>query len=165
MINKMWWGAISLASLGLAASGWILVGDGVNSTSIVPPSVQAAVSSKADSRPAKDTAQPPVKLVRAVDTESVRPARPEAVSRRDGVVSAEAEATTEVEQRERAAVVLRRATLSDTGPAGPAEACFQKVKTVFCPFIANMPFVRDVAAQMAMWGNFDCPVSVAAPTI
>lgn len=55
------------------------------------------------------------------------------------------------------AQALRAADLAATRPQGPAEACLAQMKMVFCPIIGNMPFIRDVAGQVAMWGHFDCP--------
>ena len=52
---------------------------------------------------------------------------------------------------------LHAAAAAATRPQGPAEACLTQMKTIFCPIIGNMPFVRDVAGQVAMWGQFDCP--------
>jgi hypothetical protein len=56
---------------------------------------------------------------------------------------------------------LRAADAALTPAQGPAEACLNQMKTIFCPIIANMPFVRDVAGQVAIWGNFDCPTGAS----
>ncbi len=55
------------------------------------------------------------------------------------------------------AQALRAADRAATRVQGPAETCLVQMKTVFCPIIGNMPFIRDIAGQVAMWGHFDCP--------
>jgi hypothetical protein len=47
-------------------------------------------------------------------------------------------------------------------PQGPAEACLDQFRTVMCPIIGQMPFFRDVAGQISMWGGFSCPIDTAA---
>ena len=47
-------------------------------------------------------------------------------------------------------------------PQGPAEACLDQFRTVMCPIMGQMPFFRDVAGQISMWGGFSCPINTAA---
>ncbi len=45
-----------------------------------------------------------------------------------------------------------------TQPMGPADACVEMTKTILCPIIGQMPFVRDWAGQFAIWGKTSCPM-------
>ena len=45
-----------------------------------------------------------------------------------------------------------------TQPQGPADVCVEMTKTVLCPIIGQMPFVRDWAGQFAIWGKTSCPM-------
>ena len=45
-----------------------------------------------------------------------------------------------------------------TQPMGPADACVEMTKTMLCPIIGQMPFVRDWAGQFAIWGKTSCPM-------
>jgi len=54
---------------------------------------------------------------------------------------------------------LRKADSIGTGPAGPADGCLAQMKRVLCPIFGQLPFVRDFAGQVAMWGNFSCPMA------
>ena len=58
-----------------------------------------------------------------------------------------------------AADALRKADLGVTRPTGPADVCLAQMQRVLCPILGNLPFVRDIAGQVAMWGNFSCPIA------
>ena len=45
-----------------------------------------------------------------------------------------------------------------TQPPGPADVCVEMTKTMLCPIIGQMPFVRDWAGQFAIWGKTSCPM-------
>ena len=45
-----------------------------------------------------------------------------------------------------------------TQPLGPADVCVEMTKTILCPIIGQMPFVRDWAGQFAVWGKTSCPM-------
>ena len=45
-----------------------------------------------------------------------------------------------------------------TQPPGPADACVEMTKTVLCPIIGQMPFIRDWAGQFAVWAKTSCPM-------
>ena len=44
-----------------------------------------------------------------------------------------------------------------TQPKGPADACVEMTKTLVCPFIGSIPFVREMAGQIAIWAKTSCP--------
>ncbi len=158
MDKKIWWGAITLASLVTATLGWNLVGNEHSSASLDPSSAAATAAVKTQAAPAPADAQTPVAEIDELATPARDLRAPAAsLSQRAGSQAASALA-----QRQRAALQLRKADVAAAGPVGvgPAEACFNQMKTVFCPIIAQMPFVRDVAGQVALWGRFDCPVGV-----
>ena len=42
---------------------------------------------------------------------------------------------------------------------GPAEACVDMARMILCPFLAQIPVVRDVTGQIAVWGKVSCPAT------
>ncbi len=61
--------------------------------------------------------------------------------------------------RLRAAQELRRIDQAALRPTSFGDACLRQVQLFFCPLISQIPFVRDAAGQMALWGGFDCPIA------
>lgn len=58
-----------------------------------------------------------------------------------------------------AAAALRKADSIITRPVGPADGCLAQMQRMLCPFFGNLPFVSDFAGQVAMLGNFNCPMA------
>lgn len=65
-----------------------------------------------------------------------------------------------VYQREQARRARRlHRVAAETAPSGgPGEACFDQVRTAMCPIVGQIPFLREFAGQMAILGNFSCPM-------
>jgi hypothetical protein len=178
--NKAWWGAASVATAGTLT--FVLVGN--NAATPVAPGGQAAEPQHpaavttlvaADPEPAAartavtvsgDSAKVSAEhgtgsrlLTTSADPAPAGPAvivsgDSAKVSAEDGIQAPPL--TTSAEMLERAQA-LREADRTVTRSQGPAEACLDQMKVIVCPIIGNMPFIRDVAGQIAIWGNFECP--------
>ncbi len=150
MGNKAWWGATVLVTLGAAALAFN-VSAGNNGVTPPIPQDQAAVT------------QNPASAQTLVATGAVQAPSGPAVSVADGRANARVDLGTQRSPQAtspemlKRAQVLREADVTATRGQGPAEACLAQIKMIFCPIIGNMPFIRDVAGQVAMWGHFDCP--------
>ncbi len=72
-------------------------------------------------------------------------------------------AAAERERRQRAAAqALRQADAGVAASAGPAEACFNQMRTVICPIVGGIPFMREIVGGFAMLGGFSCPMGPSA---
>lgn len=159
MSNTIWWGVIPVTAVGALALTLTLGGGNDEVAPQIPrdeakerqhsTSVQTLVAADAVPAPLKPDAR--ATLEKRVVAQQATP-----------IVDPVAEPTRSLApspEMLKRAQALREADHAATRAQGPAEACLAQMKTIFCPIIGNMPFVRDVAGQVAMWGHFDCPTS------
>ncbi len=150
MGKNVWWGTLAVTAVGALALTLVVNGGNKGvapqipqdqaENSQHPAAAQTLVATSAEPAPATTAVHASVGDTKAtVD----RGYQPQSLT-----------ASPEMLQRARA---LRAADRAASRVQGPAEACLVQMKTVFCPIIGNMPFFRDVAGQVAMWGHFDCP--------
>ncbi len=160
----MWWGTGSLAALG--ALTFVLNGNPAAAPEASPQQLAATQPAAVLATPATaDPAPAPEKAVATVDaevgakpdTQTRPPANPQTTRVDPGARNL---LPTQSAENFKRAQALRSADDAASRPVGPAEACVTQVKAVFCPIIGNIPFIRDVAGQVAMWGNFDCPTGM-----
>lgn len=63
--------------------------------------------------------------------------------------------------------LARAAALRDADkemqPAGFGAACFDQMRSFFCPIVGRIPVFREMAAQMATIGGFSCPLGSPPP--
>ena len=53
---------------------------------------------------------------------------------------------------------LYQVAAQTSSKGGPGEACFDQLRSAFCPIVGKIPVLRDFAGQMAILGNFSCPM-------
>ena len=53
---------------------------------------------------------------------------------------------------------LYQVAAESTPNTGPGGACFDQMRSAFCPIVGKIPVLRDFAGQMAILGNFSCPL-------
>lgn len=154
--HKIWWGTLPLTAAGALALALTLSGGGEGTA-------PALSQDRAEDTQPPESARTLVTngAVPALTTPTVSVANGSAVAYVDSKNQTRSEPTSPL-MLERAQA-LREADLAATRGVtrgqGPAEACLAQMKSVFCPIIGNMPFIRDVAGQVAMWGHFDCPTA------
>jgi len=61
-----------------------------------------------------------------------------------------------LQTKQKLAQNLRQAD-KEMKPGGFGDACFDQMRTFFCPILAQIPVARDMAGQMALIGGFSCP--------
>ncbi len=156
MGKKLWWGAASLATLGAMT---FVIGGSDAAMPEAPPDQTMTTQMPGSA---------PTLVVARAATVPVRPAASAADGNADVGVdmgNTRRQATTSPEEMLQRAQDLRDADRTATLSQGPADACLTQMKMVFCPIIGSMPFFRDIAGQVAMWGNFDCPTGAKPPKI
>ncbi len=123
-----------------------------------------SVDPPSESRVAQPLISPPSAPVSASEIAAQTPSvpahdsgAPSAASRVSNPAdSARAAPTQSQERKEALALELREADTAMYTP-GPADVCFDQMRAFMCPMAAQIPFVREMVAQMAVLGGFSCP--------